>query len=80
MPEKTKAAPGKKAAPKQTHQRTDILADDEQAGKQGVDFGVCRCGTRISSNVVTLHCPTCSAWAKWRSAHRTETHAAEVAR
>lgn len=72
MHRKKKAAPGKEAAP-QVHQRTDILTDDTDAGKQ--DFGACRCGARIGGNVVTLRCSTCSAWAHWRSAFRVAVHA-----
>lgn len=72
MPEKTKAAPRQEGGPEQ-NQRTSIIADDDDASNQ--DFGACRCGTRITSNIVTLRCPTCSAWARWRSAFRVAAHA-----
>lgn len=72
MPEKTKAAPGQEAA-LQEQQRTEIVADTGPCSKQ--DLGRCRCGARISSNVVTLRCSTCSAWARWRSAFRVAAQA-----
>lgn len=74
MPEKTKAAPGKKAAPKQTYQRTEIVADAERPRKQ--DFGACiGCGIRIAPSSGTLRCPTCAAWRRWFSAHRIASRA-----
>ncbi|MDT3680438.1 MAG: hypothetical protein ROZ64_16580 [Burkholderiaceae bacterium] len=73
MPRKRKAAPGKEAALEE-QQRTDILADDAKASKQE-NFGACLCGARISGNVVTLRCPTCSAWRRWRSAFRIAAQA-----
>jgi len=77
MPEKKKAAPtgNRKAAPKQIHQRTEIFADTDQPSKQAVDFGRCSCGTKINSNVRSLRCGSCSAWARWRSAFRVAAHA-----
>lgn len=73
MPRKRKAAPGQEAA-LQVQQRTEILADDGAERKQA-SLGSCPCGVPAASNVHTLGCPTCSAWARWRSAFRLAAHA-----
>lgn len=73
MPEKRKAAPDQEAAPDQ-NQRTASIADTAAV----CNYGRCPCGAAIGSNIQTLRCPTCSAWARWRSAFRVAAHAAEV--
>lgn len=50
-------------------QRTPSINDAEQPRKQ-VALGFCVCGADIDSNLHTLGCRTCSAWARWRSAFR----------
>jgi hypothetical protein len=45
-----------------------------------IALGRCQCGTPIGSRITGLHCPTCSAWRRWFSAHRIASHAAEITR
>lgn len=48
---------------------TTSITDAECARKQA-PLGFCVCGVAIGSNLHTLRCPTCGAWARWRSAFR----------
>jgi hypothetical protein len=73
MPEKQRAAPTRNRKAALEDPRTEIIADGDDASNQ--DFGACRCGARISGNVTTLRCSTCSAWRRWRSAFRIAAQA-----
>lgn len=76
MPRKRKAAPeANREAAEQTNQRTAILADDDANSKQASSLGRCVCHVPIGSNLHTLGCKTCGAWARWRSAFRVAASA-----
>lgn len=70
MPEKTTAAlDGNRAATEQD-QRTEIIADSSADSKPTTTLGRCVCHVPIGSNLHTLGCKNCGAWARWRSAFR----------